>query len=169
MLCKAVRVALTETLTTGKEKVADGNVPEPFSRKAGVFVCIKKNGRLRGCMGTIYPLTSNILAEAYRNAVCAATRDPRFPPVTLRELPDLHFTVDILTAPEPISDESFLDPKRYGVIVRSGHRSGLLLPDLEGVDSPRQQVMISLQKGGIRPDEPYTLLRFEVSRYEEEI
>ena len=99
------------------------------------------------------------------NAISAATRDPRFSTITPDELQDLDYSVDVLTTPEPVPDESFLDPKKYGVIVEEGWRRGLLLPDLEGVDNVDYQIDICRQKGGISPDEPVQLYRFEVKRY----
>ena len=83
-----------------------------------------------------------------------------------RELKDLEFTVDVLTHPEPVSGPAELDPRKYGVIVESGYRRGLLLPDLEGVDTVDYQIQICRQKGGIGPNEPVKLYRFEVKRYQ---
>ncbi|HOQ07489.1 MAG TPA: AmmeMemoRadiSam system protein A [Clostridiales bacterium] len=141
-------------------------LPEEMrSGKAGVFVSIKKHGRLRGCIGTIMPARENIASEIIHNAISAGVHDPRFPPVTEDELDDLVYSVDVLGKPEPINSIEELDVRRYGVIVRAGMRSGLLLPDLEGIDTPQQQVAIALQKAGIRPDEKYTMERFEVVRH----
>jgi AmmeMemoRadiSam system protein A len=136
-----------------------------LQHQAGVFVCLKVGGGLRGCIGTFQPCEKNVAHEVVRNAMSAATCDPRFPPVRESELPDLQYTVDVLTAPEPVSDAKDLDPRRYGVIVQAGGRRGLLLPDLEGVDSAEQQIMIAMQKAGIVPGSPVRLYRFEVKRY----
>lgn len=136
-----------------------------LTRKAGVFVSLKKHGQLRGCIGTISAVTGSIADEILRNAVSAGTDDPRFSPVTEKELDELVYSVDVLAEPEPISSIDELDVKKYGVIVSRGHKRGLLLPNLEGVDSPEQQVAIALQKAGIRPDESYTMQRFEVVRH----
>jgi uncharacterized protein (TIGR00296 family) len=111
------------------------------------------------------PTRENIASEIIHNAISAGIHDPRFNPVTEDELDDLVYSVDVLGEPEPISSMAELDVRRYGVIVRAGRRSGLLLPDLEGVDSPQEQVAIALQKAGIRPDEKYTMERFEVIRH----
>ncbi len=138
---------------------------EMAERRAGVFVSIRKQGRLRGCIGTIMPTRENIAAEIIQNAINAGTRDPRFDPVEEDELDSLVYSVDVLGDAEPISSIDELDVKRYGVIVRAGMRSGLLLPDLEGIDTPEKQVAIALQKAGIKPDEKYTLERFEVIRH----
>ncbi|MDP3012629.1 MAG: AMMECR1 domain-containing protein, partial [Candidatus Subteraquimicrobiales bacterium] len=121
---------------------------------------------LRGCVGTTSPIRENLAEEIVFNAISSATKDPRFPPVDDLELPLLDYTVDILEEPEPIPDESYLDPKKYGVIVESGYKSGLLLPDLEGVDTVKHQVSIAKQKAGIYPDESTKLYRFKVRRCE---
>ncbi len=139
---------------------------ELADRRAGAFVCLKKSGELRGCIGTIKPAKANLAEEIAENAVSSATRDPRFPPVTPAELTDLSYSVDVLEEPEDIPDISYLDPKTYGVIVRSGGRSGLLLPDLEGVDTAEEQVRIARMKAGIGPREPIMLQRFKVTRHE---
>ncbi len=133
--------------------------------QAGVFVSIKKRGELRGCIGTVEPLRENVGLEIIHNAVAAAARDPRFDPITEDELPDLTYSVDMLTPPEPVDGPESLDCKRYGVIVQGGARRGLLLPNLEGVDSVEEQVLIAKMKAGILPDEPVELSRFEVRRY----
>ena len=138
---------------------------EMLSGRAGTFVSIHENGSLRGCIGTISPTTDNIAGEIIQNAVSAAARDPRFSPVTEEELPFLDISVDVLGAPEPVHSMDELDVKRYGVIVTSGRKRGLLLPDLEGVDTVEQQVAIAAQKGGIRDGERKTLQRFEVIRH----
>lgn len=139
---------------------------EMLDNKAGVFVSIHKNGDLRGCIGTTGPVTDSIYEEIRRNAVSAALQDPRFFPIQPWELEDLEINVDVLGTPEPISSEAELDPKKYGVIVsKNGHR-GLLLPDLEGVDTIEQQVSIAKQKAGLSPNEKgCSLQRFEVIRH----
>ena len=136
------------------------------SGKAGVFVCLKKKGELRGCIGTILPTKSRISEEIIKNAVSAALHDLRFPPVDLSEMNEIICSVDILAEPEEIKSISDLDVKRFGVIVSSGSRTGLLLPNLEGIDSAGMQVAIALQKGRISPEEPYRMYRFEVIRHE---
>lgn len=132
--------------------------------KRGVFVSLKKEERLRGCIGTVFPTTDNIAKEIIRNAVEAGVNDPRFRPITEEELEDIEFSVDVLTKPQTSLVED-LDPKKYGVIVKSGFKLGLLLPDLEGVDTVQQQLNIALEKGKISPDENYTIERFEVIRH----
>ncbi|HEX9896603.1 MAG TPA: MEMO1 family protein [Dehalococcoidales bacterium] len=156
---------------TVENYVTQGNVPSPKSLtpemkgKAGVFVSIHKGDELRGCIGTIGPTEENIAKEIIQNAVSAATKDPRFPPVSPDELPELNYKVDVLTEPEPIQSIDQLDPKKYGVIVEAGWRRGLLLPDLEGVDSVDYQIEICRAKAGIGQKEPVKLYRFEVKRY----
>lgn len=143
--------------------------PEPLSpemrEKAGVFVCIKKGGQLRGCVGTFMPCRDNLAEETLQNAISAATRDTRFSPVGEEELGELHYTVDVLSAPEKVDDVKELDPKKYGVIVTTGHRQGLLLPDLEGVDTVAEQLRITRLKAGILPEEKVDIFRFRVMRY----
>jgi len=151
--------------------VREGKTPQPaeltaeMKKRAGVFVSIHKHGALRGCIGTFEPSRENVAQEIISNAISSATRDPRFPPIAPSELPDLDYSVDVLTTPEPIESKDQLDPRKYGVIVEAGFRRGLLLPDLEGVDSVDYQIDICRQKAGIAPDEPIKLYRFEVKRY----
>ncbi len=138
---------------------------EEMKQRAGVFVSLHRGGQLRGCIGTIEPQMENVAQEIIANAISAATRDPRFPPVRPDELQDLEISVDVLTPPEPVSSVDELDPHKYGVIVELGPRRGLLLPDLEGVDTVEQQIAIALRKAWISPQEPYRLYRFQVRRY----
>lgn len=133
--------------------------------RAGAFVSIHKNGRLRGCIGTIMPTTDNVAREIIENGISAATRDPRFAPIGPEELKELEINVDVLGRPQDISSIDELNVKRYGVIVSSGMKRGLLLPDLEGVDTVEEQVAIAMQKGGITEDEDIRLQRFEVIRH----
>ena len=140
-------------------------VPEMQGR-AGTFVSLHDSrGNLRGCIGTIEPQQPTVAQEVIQNAISAASRDPRFPPVQPEELGGLDIKVDVLTEPEPIDSLDQLDPKRYGVIVESDWRRGLLLPDLEGVDTVEYQVDIAMRKAGIGPGEPMQMYRFEVKRY----
>ncbi len=147
----------------GRLDIGD-NVPEGMEGRAGVFVSIHKSGDLRGCIGTFLPTRGNIAEEIISNAVSAAEEDPRFPPVEISEMPLLEISVDVLSEPEPAVIED-LDPKKYGVIVRSGYKRGLLLPDLEGVDTPEQQIRICRMKAGIGEHEKIELSRFQVIRH----
>ena len=174
IIIKAVKMHPLVTLAREavENYVREGKMPSPpadltpeMKEKAGVFVSIHKLGALRGCIGTFEPKQANVAKEIITNAVSSATRDPRFPPVAPEELKDLDYSVDVLTNPEPVADESQLDPRKYGVIVEAGWRRGLLLPDLEGVDSVDYQINICRQKGGIDSVEPVKLYRFEVKRY----
>lgn len=133
--------------------------------KAGVFVSLKLDGKLRGCIGTIMSTTDCIADEIIQNAISAGTEDPRFYPVTEEELPRLVYNVDVLGKPESIASSDDLDPEKYGVIVSKGRRSGLLLPDLEGIDNAEEQISIALKKAGIGPNENYSMERFEVERH----
>lgn len=138
---------------------------EMTTQQAGAFVSLHKNGQLRGCIGTIAPTCDNLAWEIVQNAVSACSRDPRFSPVRPDELDELEYSVDVLGAPEPVDSPAALDPKTYGVIVSCGGRRGLLLPDLDGVDSVEAQLSIALQKGGIRENETYKIERFKVVRH----
>ena len=142
------------------------DLPEDLTaRRAGAFVSIHEHGQLRGCIGTISPARSNLAEEIIFNAISASTRDPRFPPIRKEELPFLEINVDVLGEPEDIESEDDLDVKRYGVIVTNGLRRGLLLPDLDGVDTVQQQIAIAKQKAGIASYEKVSLQRFEVVRH----
>ncbi len=138
---------------------------EGSDRRAGVFVSLKKRGELRGCIGTFLPASASVAAEVVRNAVAAAVEDPRFTPVLAGELPFLEISVDELSPPEPVKGLEELDPARYGVIVESKGRRGLLLPDLPGVVTADQQVSIAARKAGIGPGEKMRFSRFQVRRY----
>ncbi len=140
--------------------VLSGDYPD----RAGAFVSLHIGDALRGCIGTILPTRATLAEEVAANAIEAATGDPRFSPLRSDELNVLDVKVDVLHEPEAckLSD---LDPKTYGVIVSSGWRRGLLLPDLEGVDDAEDQVRIALRKAGIRPGEPCSYERFKVDRY----
>lgn len=140
-------------------------LPRELGEQAGAFVSLKKKGRLRGCIGTIEPTKENLGLEIIKNALSAAFMDPRFPPVTEEELSNLDLSVDVLMPPEPVEDLQELDPKKYGVIVESDHKRGLLLPNLEGVDTVEDQLSIARQKAGIEPGQEEKIYRFEVKRY----
>ena len=156
---------------TIEDYVRDGTIPRPneltpeMVERSGVFVSLKVGGLLRGCIGTYEPAKANVAEEVITNAISSATRDPRFPPVTPDELSDLEYSVDVLTNPEPVKSEAELDPKRYGIIVESGKRKGLLLPNLEGVDTVARQIEICRSKAGIPSHEQVKLYRFKVKRY----
>lgn len=162
---KLARLALEHFVRTGKPAEMPANLsPDLTDRAAGVFVSLKKHGQLRGCIGTINPVTSSIAQEIMRNSVCSASEDPRFDPVRPDELDELVYNVDVLSHPEPIESEEQLDVKRYGVIVTSGRKRGLLLPNLDGVDTVERQLDIAKQKAGISGT-AYSLERFEVVRH----
>ena len=142
------------------------DLPEELTkRRAGAFVSIHKNGQLRGCIGTIAATESCLAKEIVQNAVSASSRDPRFSPITPDELKYLEISVDVLGEAEPIDSPDKLDVKRYGVIVTRGRKRGLLLPDLDGVDTVEEQIRIAKRKAGIREDEDADLERFEVVRH----
>jgi len=165
------------------------SIPDDFpkeflTRKAGTFVTIMKDGNLRGCIGTYLPTRINIAEEIIRNAVAAATEDYRFGSIEEKELSSLSYTVYILSELALVKDLKELEPKKYGIIVKTmpitspdgtdvvfnGHfvaKTGLLLPDLEGVDTIEQQISIACQKGGIDPTrEKIFIYRFTVEKYQ---
>ena len=166
-LVKLAKDAVELYIREGKiREVRNEELTPELNQQAGVFICLKIDGTLRGCIGTFQPAEPTIAHEAVRNAISAATCDPRFTCVRIDELDSIEYTVDVLTPPEPVKDKSDLDPKLYGVIVQAGTRRGLLLPDLEGVDTVDFQISIAMQKAGIPPGTPVSLFRFEVKRYQ---
>ncbi len=159
-----------ETYVRSGETVAPDLPPGEVPQRAGVFVSLHEaGGSLRGCLGTFLPTKPSLAEEIVTNAVSAASRDPRFFPVTPKELEGLHVSVDILDAPEEVDGPEQLDPQRYGLIVRTDDgRQALLLPRLEGVDSVDRQLAVTCRKGGIDPRrDRYRLFRFRVERHEE--
>jgi AmmeMemoRadiSam system protein B/AmmeMemoRadiSam system protein A len=163
-LVKLAKDAL-EGYVREKKIVEPTQLTPEMEGQAGVFVCIKRTGELRGCIGTFEPCQDNVAKETIANAISTAINDPRFESVQESELRGLDYTVDVLTQPEPVESKDQLDPKKYGVIVEAGYRKGLLLPDLEGVNTVEEQIEICRLKGEIGPDEPVKLYRFEVKRY----
>ncbi len=151
-----------ETYEPSDDELTD----EMKDRRAGAFVSIHEKGQLRGCIGTIAPTCKNIAYEIISNAIAASTRDPRFEPIRTEELDSLEINVDILSPEEPIASPAQLDVNRYGVIVEKGFKRGLLLPDLDGVDSVEEQIAIAKRKAGIDPNEGgVKMYRFEVVRH----
>jgi AmmeMemoRadiSam system protein A len=164
-LVELARQTISQYVRSGATQEPPEELAEEMVQEAAAFVSLHKGGALRGCIGTLEPTRANVAEEVIHNAISAATRDPRFPPVQTRELDDLEISVDVLTPAEPIASIDELDPKRYGVIVQCGWRRGVLLPDLEGVDTAEYQVSIARRKAGIGSQEPVQLFRFEVKRY----
>ena len=164
---RLARLSLETYVRTGRrlESLPDDLPQELTGQAAGAFVSLHVAGRLRGCIGTIVPAQETVAQEIVQNAVSAGTRDPRFPAVRADELDQLEYSVDVLGQPEPVDSPDQLDPGQYGVIVSCGQRRGLLLPDLDGVDTVEQQIDIARRKGGIRAEDPYTLQRFKVVRH----
>ena len=162
---RLARHAIETIVTTGKLPERPADLPSEMAERAGVFVSLKKDGELRGCIGTFEPTTKNIAEEILQNAASAALRDPRFPPVKKEEMDALVYSVDVLTEPELVAGADALDAKKYGVIVEYRARKGLLLPDLDGVDTVEEQLRIARQKGGIPADAPIRIWRFTVERH----
>lgn len=161
---RLARAAISDAVTGAATAHPGGFDLSGLPERAGVFVSLHLGDALRGCIGTIEPVCASIAEEVTRNAREAALSDPRFAPVAPAELGDLTVKVDVLGAAEPC-ESGDLDPARYGVIVTSGRRRGLLLPDLEGIDDAETQVLIAMRKAGIMPGEPVRLMRFTVERY----
>ncbi len=164
---RLAREAVEKYVRERKRIKPPSDLPPELQGRAGTFVSIYKKGELRGCIGTFQPTCSNIAEEIIQNAISSATQDPRFPPVTEDELPELTYSVDILSPLEPVESLEELDPKRFGIMVESGFRRGLLLPDIEGVDTVERQIEICRLKAGIAPDEPVKIYKFTVRRYRE--
>ena len=163
---RLARETIEHYVRTGQLPEAPADLPEELREcRAGVFVSIKKDGRLRGCIGTIKAVQASIAEEIRYNAVSACSQDPRFSPVQPEELERLTISVDVLGDAKRVASLAELDVRRYGVIVTNGHRRGLLLPNLEGVDTVQEQIAIAKQKAGIRADEEVELQRFEVVRH----
>ena len=163
---KLARYSLETFVKTRKPADLPDDLPAALmNRRAGAFVSLHKDGNLRGCIGTIMATQDSLAEEIIQNAISACSRDPRFDPVTVEELDDIEYSVDILGDPERVFSIKDLDARRYGVIVENEGRRGLLLPDLEGVDTPEEQIAIAKRKAGIRPEEKVALFRFEVVRH----
>ncbi len=163
---RLARASVESWVTCRKVLSVPADLPqELLTRRAGAFVSIHKNGQLRGCIGTISAVEECLAKEIIQNAISASSRDPRFSPITADELKYLEISVDVLGEAEPIDSPDQLDVKRYGVIVSHGRKRGLLLPDLDGVDTVEEQIRIARQKAGIREHETYSLERFEVVRH----
>jgi len=166
-LVQLARTTIEKYVREGKT-LKPSDAPAPIEGEpAGVFVTLhtKSTGELRGCIGTIEPVEDSLIQETINNAIAAATRDPRFPPVRPHELDDLEIDVSVLYPPEPIDSITQLDPRRYGVIVQRGRRRGLLLPDIPGIDDAETQVAFARRKAWIDPQEPVQLYRFRVEKY----
>ena len=164
-LVELAKKTVDEYVLNGRVIVPPENPVPEMLEKAGVFVSLKMKGALRGCIGTFQPTTESVAAEIIQNAISAATQDPRFMPVNSRELEGLDYSVDLLSEPEKVNSRNELDPKKFGVIVKSGERKGLLLPDLEGVNTVDDQISIASMKAGINLEDNIELYRFEVKRY----
>lgn len=163
---KLARMSLEYYIKTHKVLKTPNDLDRKLlDNQAGVFVSLKKDGMLRGCIGTIVSTTDSIADEIINNAISAGTKDPRFEAITEDELPEIVYSVDVLGEAEAINSIDELDTKKYGVIVTKGNRRGLLLPNLEGVNTPKEQIEIALSKAGIKESENFSIQRFEVVRH----
>jgi len=169
-LASLAKLAVESYICEGKIISPPEDLPAEFkNQRKGTFVTITRNGNLRGCIGTYLPTKNNIAKEVISNAIAAATEDYRFGPIQREELALLSYTVYVLSEPRKIKDLKELNPKKYGIIVKTiaGSKTGILLPDLEGIDSIEQQVAIACGKGGINPTiERVIIYRFEVKKYQ---
>ena len=165
---KLARLSVEKYVKEGKILKPPKDLPEDFFKKrSGVFVSIHKDKKLRGCIGTYLPTKNNIAEEIISNAI-SASEDPRFLPIQKEELPYLTYEVYILEEPKPIKSLEELNPKKYGILIRTidSNKSALLLPDLEGVDSPEKQILITCQKAGIDPTkEKFVIFKFGAKKY----
>lgn len=152
-------------IETGKSLPCPNPLPNDLNQNSGTFVSIKKQGALRGCIGTMTPKYKNLAEEIIKNAVRAANEDPRFPPIQENELTSLTFSVDVLSPLKKIEDLKDQDIKKHGLVVRGNGKQGVLLPDLEIIKSAQQQLKVCLKKGGFNPTDSYELFRFEVKRF----
>jgi len=163
------RQAIAHHLNSGATLEPPAGLPPELNSRAGVFVSLHQaDGSLRGCIGTVEPLTPSVAEEIIANAVAAATTDPRFAPVQANELAGLHLSVDILTPLVAEPNQLALNPKQYGVMVAAADgRRGVLLPDLPGIATIEDQLEVCREKAAISPDEPVQIFKFQVTRYEE--
>ncbi|MFW5999159.1 MAG: AmmeMemoRadiSam system protein A [Halanaerobiaceae bacterium] len=162
------RSAIEEYIIRGRRISSPEEIPQILQGKNGVFVSLKKNGKLRGCIGTTEAVQENTAEEIISNAISAAESDPRFPIVKPEEISDLKVSVDILGNKERVESREDLNPEKYGVIVKKGHRTGLLLPDLKGIDTVEKQLAVAKKKAGLTPDTSVDeIYRFSVQRYQE--
>ena len=164
-LVKLAKETIRSYITNKVTPQPPEDLAKEFMERRGVFVSIKKHGQLRGCIGTVEPTKNNVAEEVIHNAISASTQDPRFPAITPDELEDLTISVDLLSSLEKVTDPSQLNPKKYGILVSSKSKKGVLLPDLEGVDTIDEQLRISKSKGGIAHREKFEIQRFEVKRF----
>lgn len=165
---KLAKDTIEEYLKTGKLLELPQDLPKYMvNNQAGVFVSLHRLGGLRGCIGTTEPTTDNIALEIRQNALSAALEDPRFEPLELNELADLQISVDVLNPAQLIKKQTELNVKKYGIIVEHGYKRGLLLPDIEGIDSVTEQIEIACQKAGINPlKDKFDIYKFTVTRHE---
>ena len=163
------RKTLDSYIIKEEEPKPEKTIPEKLQKKAGIFICLKdKFGNLKGCIGTFLPTKPNIAEEIIDNTIAAATKDLRFPAITKEEVPELKISVDILSEPELVENIEILDPKKFGILLKSDSgKTGLLLPDLEEVITVEQQIQIAAQKGQIDITyEQYSIYAFEVERHQ---
>ena len=152
-------------IETGKSLPCPAHLPDFLRQSAGTFVSIKKQGSLRGCIGTMTPKYKNLAEEVIQNALRSANEDPRFDPIQKKELPSLTFSVDVLQPLEKIENIKDHNIKQFGLVIRGKGKQGVLLPDLDIIKSADQQLKVCLKKGGFKLNDTYEIFRFEVKRF----
>ncbi len=166
-LLEVARDSIREAVSSEPSRVAPNapTLPEPWGDARAVFVTLRRpNGELRGCIGQLAPTHDDLISEVRHCAKGAATSDPRFPAVSPEEMDGLHIEVSVLDQPRRVASRGELDPHRYGVVVRSGQRRGVLLPNVEGVETVEQQLRIACDKAGIGPQDEFEVERFLVRK-----
>ena len=164
-LVKLASQSVKHFIETGKSLPYHDPLPDNFKQKAGTFITIRNQGSLRGCIGTISPKYKNLAEEVIGNAIRSANEDPRFDPIEKKELASLTFSVDVLTPLEKINDLKDHNVKQFGLIVRGEGKQGVLLPELDNINSANQQLEVCLKKGGFKDSDTYELFRFKVERF----
>jgi AmmeMemoRadiSam system protein A len=167
---KLAREAVTSYLKSSKSlKLDEIANKRMLNDQAGAFVSLhnKKDGTLRGCIGTFTPTCENIAQEIVKNSISAALKDPRFPPLNEKDISEITFSVDIIGKIKPVNEIKDLNPKEFGILVKKSGQTGLLLPNLKNIESPEIQVKIACQKAGINPNSDYKIFKFKAERHEE--
>lgn len=139
----------------------------PF-KSAACFVTLKNESGLRGCIGSAYPLRQDLFQEIIENAISVCDKDDRFEEVDESELSELFISVDVISEPQKVGGILDLNPKKFGIVVETKEKQGVLLPEIEGIRTPSDQLRLALKKAGIDEYEEYTIKRFTVERHEVE-
>ncbi|MBY0405881.1 MAG: AMMECR1 domain-containing protein, partial [Cyanobacteria bacterium] len=133
--------------------------PPSFRKPAGVFVTLSKNGKPRACWGSLFPEQRDVVQSTIITTIGALTKEYRYAPIKQSEIKDLKPQVTLIRGIEPIQTISSINPLRDGLMVRSGAKSGIILPG-EVKDAFYQMVQCKL-KAGISPGEPFQMYRIK--------